>query len=229
MISGLRSFQKLPHLLLAMGFFLACGVVFWFPLSCLAASIQQPMSSASRKPPIMQCLSAQEEELIRLVNVYRKRRGLGEVAVSQSLVKVARTHVLDLQINRPDLGKDPLGVSCNMHSWSSRGYWQPVCYTDDHRNAALMRSKPSEITSQWFDEIGYEVAYWTSRGPILPLKVISSWIKSPPHRAMLFETDKWANTTFRSVGVGFSDNFAVLWYSPKSDPNGFMPPCDILH
>jgi hypothetical protein len=161
-----------------------------------------------------------------LINQHRYRRGLAAVSVSKSLTQVARIHVRDLQINRPDQGHDPRGLDCNMHSWSARGYWVPVCYTADHYYAGLMRSKPGEITQGGFDEDGYEVVYWSSKSPVVPALVAAAWLRSPAHRSMLFETGKWAGTSFKSVGVGFSENFAVLWYSPVSDLRGSLPLCN---
>jgi uncharacterized protein YkwD len=206
--------------LLLTGLILCTSVTF-----ALAAPLQNSASSAYRKLTDTRCLTPQEAELIGLVNQYRILRGLPAVPVSKSLVKVARIHVMDLQKNSPYQGQDARGMNCNLHSWSAQGYWIPVCYTADHHYANLMRSKPGEINGKQFDAPGYEIVYWTSSAPPLPVQVIAAWDRSPDHRAILLETGKWAGASFKALGVGISDHFTTLWLSPESDPRGSLPLC----
>jgi uncharacterized protein YkwD len=88
-----------------------------------------------------------------------------------------------------------------------------------------MRNKPREITSNAYDDVGYEIVYWTSVSPTSPTKAFESWAKSPAHRALIFETGKWAGINFKAVGVGISDNYVVLWFGPTLDPLGPLPHC----
>ena len=74
------------------------------------------------------CLTEDEAELLGLINEYRADNGLPPIPWSKSLSKVGQWHVWDLMTN------DPVGGSCNAHSWSAYGetapevYWTEVCY-----------------------------------------------------------------------------------------------------
>lgn len=192
----------------------------------VAAPEHEKYYTAYHKQIEAQCLTAQEAELIDIVNMARENRGLPVITVSRSLVKVARTHAFDLQENAPNKGFDVRGKSCNMHSWSSRGYWKSVCYTSDHFYANQMRSKPAEITENFFNGVGYEVVYWTSFGPVDPSRALNGWLRSPSHRMLILQTDRWAGKELKSLGVGISDNFASLWVSPEADSQEPMSMCE---
>lgn len=198
------------------------------PLSVVIAAPAREKNPAAayQKQIEAQCLTAQEAELVDIVNMAREDKGLAPIPVSSALVRVARTHALDLQENAPHKGSDVRGRSCNMHSWSSNGYWKPVCYTSDHFYAYLMRSKPAEITRNAFAGAGYEVVYWTSFGPVDPARALSGWLRSPAHRMMLLQTDRWAGKEFKSLGVGMSENFAALWISLEADSQEPMSMCE---
>lgn len=98
-----------------------------------------------------QNLNADEQELYKLVMQYRKSKGLPAIPLSKSLTIVAQAHALDL-----DDYFEPGNVR-NCHSWSDKGNWKPVCYTDDHAQAKLMWSKPQELTK--YKGNGYEIAF----------------------------------------------------------------------
>ncbi len=197
---------------------------FLLPSASLAAS-KQPFSPKAAQMSDPACLTDQEAEMVRFVNQYRVHSNFPPVKVSRSLVKVARIHAADLQKHRPDLGHDSKGMRCTTHSWSSHGEWTPGCYTPDHRNADLMRNKPREITNYAYDDVGYEIIYWRSKSPVVPEQAIEGWIKSQDHRALLFETGRWAGIDFKVVGVGIADNYLVLWFGPSIDPLGSLSPC----
>jgi len=94
------------------------------------------------------CLSPAEEALFRMVNEYRAQKGLPAIKLSYSLCVVAVTHCRDQAANYSET------KGCNLHSWSDQGNWKPVCYTPDHSKAALMWSKPRELTN--YQGNGYE-------------------------------------------------------------------------
>ena len=170
------------------------------------------------------CLSPEEASMVTLLNRNRELKGLPAIAVSRSLVRVARVHVQDLQDNYLFNAEDARGQHCNMHSWSSRGSWKPVCYTSDHAYADLMRSKPREITASAYDEPGYEVAYFSS-SEATPAKAMAAWSKSQRHRDLIFEIAKWSGAQLRALGVAIGDNYAVAWFGKLPDPLGPWPAC----
>jgi hypothetical protein len=211
---------------LVLGVFFAGLISFGTYSLCLAALKGFNNASTHQKKDASVCLSAQEAELIMLVNRYREQRGLPSIEVSRSLTTVARLHASDLQHHTPNQGTDSRGMECNMHSWSSHGSWTAGCYTSDHRFADLMRSKPREITANAYDGAGYEVVYWTSGQPTTPALAFESWSRSPDHRALLFETGKWSGIHFKAIGAAFSENYVVLWFGQRTDPQGSVPPCE---
>lgn len=173
----------------------------------------------------LSCLSPKEAELARLLNEYRKRHGLPPLSGSRSLTRVARVHAMDLSENRPAVGKDSRGEDCNLHSWSARGFWTPVCYTGDHLYAEGMWSKPREITNYLYTGNGYENAYWTSDSEVTVYRVLESWKKSPSHNALILETGIWKGITWPAFGVGIYRNVAVIWFGDSVDPLGPMAAC----
>jgi len=183
-------------------------------------------AAALQKVAAHPCLSPEEVQLVTLINLYRGRKGLPAVAISPSLVQTARVHVQDLQDNYLPNARDRRGLHCNLHSWSSRGSWKPVCYTSDHAYADLMRSKPREITARAYDEVGYEVAYYSS-SEATPGKAMEAWSNSQRHRDLIFEMAKWGGAHLKAVGAAVSDNYAVAWFGETPDPLGPLPACTI--
>ena len=64
-----------------------------------------------------QTLTHEETKLYNMIMEYRSSYGLPKIPLSKSLTIVARTHIKDLILNKPDTG------NCNMHSWSADGEW----------------------------------------------------------------------------------------------------------
>lgn len=175
-------------------------------------------------------LSAKEKELIKLVNDYREQHGKKRLKVSKSLMKVARTHINDLNMNF-DIENPPVdsrGIKGNMHSWSDKGNWTPVVYTDDHQYSKLMRIKPEEITG--YNQAGFEVA--VNGFMITPQRALKSWQNSPGHNDVILSQNKWADPTpeqiedglsgLSNMGVAINGNYACIWFT--SDLNGKMDP-----
>lgn len=160
--------------------------------------------------------TADEATLARLINEYRMQYGLAAIPISRSLTKVAQAHVKDLFENRPDQGVDERGYGCNLHSWSGRGNWSPVCYTEDAYYAHGMWSKPREITNNAYTGYGYEIAMGGS-GQVQPEAALSTWQHSPAHNAVILEGDFWANKNWPAFGIGIYGNYAVAWFGDNPD------------
>ena len=158
-----------------------------------------------------------ENDLAAGLNAYRVQQGLPPLARSPLLDQVARAHVADLADHRPDTGTDTRGQPCNLHSWSAKGPWEPVCYTADHAYAALMWSKPGEITKGGYPGKGYEIAYWSSQ-PATAEDALASWESSPGHQALMAEKGQWADPPWRAFGVGVDNGYAVIWFGQEPDP-----------
>lgn len=149
--------------------------------------------------------SSQEKKLYELIMAYRKQMGLSEIPLSKSLTLVARTHVKDLGNNNPNRG------SCNLHSWSDKGIWKPVCYTSDHAQASLMWSKPRELTS--YQGNGYEIA---AQGVSSAEIALNLWKKNANHEAVLMNRGVWSEK-WQAIGIGMYKNYAVVWFGKEKD------------
>ena len=154
--------------------------------------------------------SAQELELIDLVNAYRGENGLAPIPASPSLCIVGHTHAEDLAINAPHAE-----ANCNLHSWSDAGDWSPCCYTPDHAQAQCMWDKPAELTT--YPGYGYENAAGGG-GAITPQTALDLWKNSPGHNAVILNQGTWANLTWGALGAGIYEGYAVLWFGEEADP-----------
>src|SRR5512143_3134813 len=94
-------------------------------------------------------LTPWEMRLYDLLMKYRQDKGKTGIPLSRALSYVARIHAADLN-DHYDL--NPI---CNLHSWSSKGFWESCCYTKDHANAECSWSKPKELTT--FKGDGFEM------------------------------------------------------------------------
>ncbi len=161
-------------------------------------------------PARAQQLSQKEQKLYDLVMAYRKQNNLPPVPVSPSLTYVAQLHVNDLRNNKPDSG------SCNMHSWSAKGKWTPCCYTPDHSKANCMWSKPRELT--YYNGSGFEIAC-NSSDSLQPAKALELWKASSGHNAVILNQGMWKQSNWKAIGIGMSENHAVIWFGQEHDDN----------
>ena len=178
-------------------------------------------------------LSAKEKELIKLVNDYREQHGKKRLKVSKSLMKVARTHINDLNMNF-DMDNPPVdsrGIKGNMHSWSDKGNWTPVVYTKDHKYDELTNIKPKEITG--YDQDGFEVA--VNGFMITPQRALEKWKNSPKHNDTILSQNGWDPTPeeekngftgLSNMGVAINGDYACIWFTNNNngvvDPMGYF-------
>lgn len=162
------------------------------------------------------CLTDDEYRLYQLIMEYRKDRGLPAIPLSYSLTHVAGAHAWDLTTNRPDVGR------CNMHSWSDEGPWSGCCYTEDHKEAECLWSKPNELTD--YDGFGYEIAYYSSktvdRHVDMALAALEGWKDSPGHNHMIINKYGWKRMKWNAIGIGIYGNYAVVWFGEEKDTAG---------
>lgn len=156
------------------------------------------------------CPSTEEQELARLIMVYRLEKGLPPIAISEKLTRVAQLHIKDLDAHFDPANRD----GCNMHTWSAQGAWTPCCYTRDHKQADCMWNKPREIAD--FDTDGFEIAGFGSAG-LNPQQALDMWKTSAGHNAVLINEGIWKSKTWQSVGIGIGKRFAVVWFADRAD------------
>ncbi len=148
-------------------------------------------------------INEREIELYQLLMQYRAENKLDSIPISLQLCKVAQVHVRDLHANSPT-------EKCNMHSWSSNGPWKAVCYTPDHRNAKGMWSKPSELTS--YQDVGYEIAYWSSINLFNVEEALASWKESADHNHVILNLGVWKTHPWKAIGLAVENGYAVVWF-----------------
>jgi len=194
------------------------GQQLYLPYVTLSKALPAPGEPGS-------CLNSEEVKLAALVNEYRRANGLADAPLSRSLSMVAQYHVRDLQNNNPDSGTDSRGMTCNMHSWSDKGHWTPVCYTSDHKYAEGMWFKPREITGGVYQGYGFENAAWARPSPITAQWALDLWKNSPGHNNVIVEKGGWEGSNWPAMGVGIYENYAVLWFGSDPDPAGSIEAC----
>lgn len=163
---------------------------------------------------VQACVSEQEIHLFELVNDYRRENNLPAIPLSPSLCFVAGAHVWDLNTNQPDRGR------CNMHSWSGSGPWNACCYTEDHKRARCIWSKPRELTD--YEGFGYEIAYYSSwpaeEHQNMAKAAMEGWTGSLGHNSMILNKYAWKRVKWNAIGVGIYGNYAVVWFGEEKDP-----------
>lgn len=157
-----------------------------------------------------------EMDVIKLINDYRQQKGLSRVRISRSLTLVAQSHVKDLVENRPDT------TPCNLHSWSNKGKWSPVCYTGKSSDFDAMWNKPREITNGTYTGNGFEIAYWTTSA-LTPSTAVNAWKASSDHNDVILQQGMWAGmNSWPAIGAGMYKGYAVVWFGDAVDPLGVI-------
>jgi len=167
------------------------------------------------------CISKTEFELYKLINNYRKDKGLPAIEFSKSLSFVAKTHAKDLAENYKESER------CNMHSWSNKGDWSSCCYTKDHRKAKCMWGKPKELTN--YSGIGYEIAFFSTYPADLANQAEASlkgWKKSKGHNSIIINRGQWKKAKWKSLGIGIYGDYVVAWFGQENDPEGKPRMCE---
>ena len=185
----------------------------WHAVPAQTAPVKQVMDV-----PAGFCISDAEWKLYRMVNEYRRQYDLPPIPLSASLCFVARTHVKDLLLNRPD--QDP----CNSHSWSDKGPWKPICYPGDEnpKKGISVWDKPRELSK--YNSKGYEIVYWENSEVVID-SVIAFWRSIDYFNSFLMNTGKWQGKRWNAIGIGIMENFAVAWFGEVPDPEGVPYVC----
>ena len=141
---------------------------------------------------------------------YRKSKKLGTIPLSQSLTLVAQTHARDLSEN---YSFDPKN-KCSPHSWSTKGKWTSCCYTNDHKQANCMWTKPKEIAG--YAGNGFEIAYYSSQGANAK-EGLDGWKVSAGHNPLLINSGSWKNVKWKAIGVGVYKEYGLVWFGEDPD------------
>jgi hypothetical protein len=122
---------------------------------------------------------------------------------------VAQIHAKDLAENH-----NAFEGPCNLHSWSKNGKWKSCCYTDDHKEAACMWSKPQEIAG--YESNGYEISYYSGGGATAE-EGIAGWKESPGHNQVIINEGIWKKIKWNAIGIGIYNEYCVVWFGELAD------------
>lgn len=156
------------------------------------------------------CLTAEEKKLYELIMDYRKSHKLEAIPISERLTLVAQTHARDLSENY----KFDVKNRCNPHSWSERGNWTSCCYTNDHKTASCMWTKPKEIAG--YPGNGFEIAYYSSLGANAQ-EGMDGWKISPGHNPLLINSGTWEKVNWKAIGIGIYKEYGLVWFGEALD------------
>jgi len=165
------------------------------------------------------CLNSQEQKLAKLINDFRKENKKSSLPLSKALTIVAKTHVADLQNNRPDTS------ICLTGSWSNKGNWTPCCYNKYIVKEDCMWDKPKELTKYPFR--GYELSYF-EEGIIQVDSLFSIWMTSEETKDMLLTNGNFSSKKWETMGLAVGENYACVWFGQRTDGAGAPPLCESL-
>lgn len=161
--------------------------------------------------PVNFCIGSKEMKLFQMVNEYRSIFELPAIPLSKSLCYTASLHVRDLFLHHPDQG------SCNLHSWSDKGFWKAFCYPRDEDKKNSVWDKPRELTK--YPAKGYEIVYWENETPDID-SIMSVWRTETYFNDFLMNTGKWEGKKWNAIGLAVYENFACAWFGEAADPEG---------
>jgi hypothetical protein len=157
-------------------------------------------------------LSLQELALWRAIMGYRAEHGLPAIPLSNALTVTAGRHALD---TRENVWPEDPGHSL-LHDWSD------ARYHGANGSPEAMWFAPDRLGTG-YDDPGYEIA---AAGAANVADALEVWKDSPPHDAILTNSDTWADRTFRAIGIGvetspgpgvFAGRIFYVWFGETAD------------
>jgi hypothetical protein len=186
-----------------------CWFVFWILLPVFAYPQSHTVDNF--------CISASEEKFAATINQFRKANRLADISLSASLSFVAKTHIADLQLNKPDTS------ICTSGSWSNKGIWKACCYNSYIYQPECTWDKPKELTNYPFR--GYEIVYM-EEGILKPDSVAALWLSIPEIIDFVLGRGDHSDKKWSAMGIGIGENYLSLWLGQRPDPAGKPTICD---
>lgn len=164
------------------------------------------------------CLSEEELKLAREINDLRKQNRLPEIPLSASLSFVAKTHIWDLQNNKPDTS------ICTSASWSDKGSWTACCFSPYVLKYDCMWDKPKELTS--YPYRGYEMVYY-DESIVQADSIFKLWKSSFETTDMLLSKNHHSDKNWLAMGLAIGENYVSVWFGQRSDAAGAPKKCSV--
>ena len=165
-------------------------------------------AQAEAKIPQDFCISQQEYRLFTIINNYRTRLALNTIPLSRSLSFVAKTHAKDLAANFSS------SDDCNMHSWSDKGNWKPICFPEEQNRKNDVKDKAKELTN--YPGKAWEITYWENSEADLDF-VLDFWNSISYTANMISNTEEWSKKEWKSIGIGIDDGYVLVWLGMQAD------------
>ncbi|MCD9188083.1 MAG: hypothetical protein LUM44_16800 [Pyrinomonadaceae bacterium] len=149
-------------------------------------------------------VSTEENQLVTLINQYRKENNLSEIPISKPLSILANRHLLDLQIN----------VKFLTHGWSNCPY--------DIKNKETwncVMDAPKRLNVD-FNGNGFENLYRNLNANATPSLALEGWKKSPLHNSLLLNLGTWSSQNWEAIGVSIRGQFAAIWVGTSNSNKG---------
>lgn len=87
--------------------------------------------------------------------------------------------------------------------------------------------KPNELTG--FEGIGYEMVFYsTYPGDVSNMAqgALNGWKNSSKHNEMIIHKGMWKQISWKTIGIGIVENYAVVWFSDTPDPRPIPLLCE---
>lgn len=140
--------------------------------------------------------SAEEKNLLDLINSYRTANKRPVVKLSPSLSILANRRMLDLRQN----------VKTLTHSWSNCPY-----DLKNEKTWPCVTDAPVTLKCGYAGQ-GYETLYRTAKGSVKPDLAVDAWKKSSLHNSIILNLGMFANMEWEEAGVAIDGEYAALWF-----------------
>jgi len=160
------------------------------------------------------CISQDEQELIDLINDFRKENNLDKIESSVVMNYVADVHSKDLYLNYD------ISSKYGLHFWSNQGRWSK---SGDKEEFLCMYDKPFELTG--YRSKGYElVSYYSVDIPVQD--ILANWKENASASNFLLQKGTYSNKNWMSIGVSVFEGYICVWVGELSDKKGSPKVCD---
>lgn len=143
-------------------------------------------------------LTQQEEQLLYMINNYRKQNNLPPLIHNIKLTKTARTHIYQLKNINPTKIQN-----FNMHSWFD-------CNYDDNKNC--MWDRPKRLYG--YNGNGYEIITYSSLGMTIN-KALTNFKESKLHNDIILSNNIWKDVNIKYIGIAINKHYCAIWFGDE--------------
>ena len=154
------------------------------------------------------CISKNEYQLFKDINIYRKAMGKTPLSLSKSLSFVASKHIEDILVHKSDSNE------CSDFSWSYGNEGDDCCVSEKETNLLCSRKKPLFLTN--YPDIAYEMLFYDDHQAD-PTNALRFWKSIKQSKDMLLCEGKYSEYQWLAVGIAIQDKYVSLWLGEVPD------------